>query len=299
MKNIYLILLTLITLSCAHTPKPYNGVGNTKIALSRFFIQGGKTFPEHMQKVESDIRAASKKGAKYILLAELNTLDVFTKEPKDVDKEINDLALVSNSYEKELSELAKKYQINIIGATSYTKIKNKLLNRAYFINAKGMINYQDKVYPTPWEKKHKIANAKNQVKLFKTKDFSFVILICHDSEFPQLSVQLKKLKPELIFVPSQTDGAYGRERVRATSRARAIENMSYVFLNGGHGSDKEPWHSYVGGASFFWPQNKYFKLGGVSHFPGAGEPQVIAIDLKKLRKARGDKTQVYPQRDAL
>ena len=65
--------------------------------------------------------------------------------------------------------------------------------------------------------------VKYKIKLFKTEDFSFVILICHDSEFPQLSTKLLELKPQVIFVPSQTDGEFGRERVRATSRARAID----------------------------------------------------------------------------
>jgi predicted amidohydrolase len=295
MKNCSYFFIFLL-LACSH--QAYKGEGSIKIALSRFKIDGGLSYKEHLKKIDKELGFAKKFKAQTILFAELNTLDLFDKNPQSVSEEISKLSLMQDRYENDLKNLAKKYQINIIGASTYIKEKNKLINRAYYITKSGKLSYQDKLYPTPWEKKYKIKNTKG-TKLFKTKDFSFVILICHDSEFPQVSAKLKKLKPEIIFVPSQTDGEYGRERVRSTSRARAIENMSYVLLNGGSGDKSEPWHAYTGGASFFWPQNKYFKSGGVSHFEDDGDPIIIKLDFEKLRKARRDKAQVYPQRDAI
>jgi predicted amidohydrolase len=296
MKNHVLFLCCLFITSCAQFT--YKGEGETKVALSRFFISGGQSYENHLKKIESELKYAKEAGAKTILFAELNTLDLFSKNPQNVAKEILNLTKLRNQYENDLKMLALKYKINIIGASTYIRIKDQLINRAYIVSDMGELSYQDKNYPTPWERKYKISQRKG-IKLFKTNDFSFVVLICHDSEFPQLSGQLKNIKPEVIFVPSQTDSAYGRERVRATSRARAIENMSYVLLNGGSGDHSQPWHAYTGGASFFWPQNKYFKDKGVAHFEDSGRPVIIKLDLKKLRKARADKSQVYPQRDAI
>lgn len=295
MKNHVLFLCLFLILSCSQFA--YKGEGKTKIAISRFFINGGQSYDNHLFKIKSDVQYAKANGANTILFAELNSLDLFSKNPSDIPKEIAKLTSTKEKYENDLINIAKAYKINLIGASTYIKEKDKLINRAYFISNEGKLHKQDKNYPTPWEKKYKIANTKG-LKIFRTKDFNFVILICHDSEFPQLSVQLKSLKPEVIFVPSQTDSAYGRERVRATSRARAIENMSYVLLNGGSGDHSETWHAYTGGASFFWPQNKYFQNGGASHFEDSGKPVIVNLDIQKLRKARLDKSQIYPQRDA-
>jgi len=293
MKN-HVLLLIFFALSCSH--HQYTGNGDTTVAISRFKINGATSYKLHFEKLKKEVISVSSRGASTILFAELNSLDLFSKNPKNIKKEISQLASYQDQYENDLKNLAKEYQINIIGGSTFVKVKDQIFNRAYFVSKTGKLQFQDKLYPTPWERKHHIQQS-NDLKLFKTKDYSFVILICHDSEFPNLSVRLKKLKPQVIFVPSQTDSAFGRERVRATSRARSIEQMSYVLLNGGSGDPAEPWHTYTGGASFFWPQNKYFKLGGVSHWEGEGKPVIIKLDLKKLNKARSDQSQVYPIRD--
>lgn len=290
------IVIFIILCSCAHQ-ESYKNIKGVKLAVSRYQIEGGLSVKEYLNKIEKEVEFASDNKAKYLFLAELNSLDLFSKNPTDIEKEIKFTTDLAPILEQGLIKIAQKYKVNIIGSSHFVKINKSIFNRAYFINVDGTLAYQDKIYPTPWEKKNHISEG-SVIKAFKAEDFNFVILICHDTEFSDISEKIKALKPEVIFVPSQTDDQSGRERVRSTAKARAIEHMSYVLLNGASGVKNATWHDFVGGASFYWPQNKYFPLGELNNSK-ASTPLIIELDLPRLRKARSDKDQVYPARDSL
>lgn len=100
-------------------------------------------------------------------------------------------------------------------------------------------------------------------------------------------------------MPSQTDDLYGLNRVKITSFARAVEQMSYVVMTGTSGDQDAPWHSYVGQNFLFTPQNKYFpKFNHEGPFNSEGL-SLFTIDLEHLRVARKDSKQVYPARDEI
>jgi predicted amidohydrolase len=61
------------------------------------------------------------------------------------------------------------------------------------------------------------------------------VLICYDSEFPELSRQLIDQGARIIFVPFCTDDRQGYLRVRYCSQARAVENQCYMVLSGNVG----------------------------------------------------------------
>lgn len=62
------------------------------------------------------------------------------------------------------------------------------------------------------------------------------ILICYDSEFPELSRLLAEDGMEILFVPFLTDTQNGYSRVRHCAQARAIENECYVAIAGSVGN---------------------------------------------------------------
>lgn len=297
MRNLFGILLFFTLFSCASTYKKEALKTNEGVvAVSRFQIEGGKTLEEFLMKLEREVTLAKTKGAKYLLFPELPIFDLYSVEPKNVSSEMEKVISYSSKIESFLEALAKDEKMYLVGFSQYIKVNKKIINRSYVFGPEGRLGFQDKINPTPWELKHLIAKGKNEIKKFQTEDFSFVILICHDAEFPNLSVKLKSISPEVIFVPSQTDDKSGQNRVLFTSRARAIENMSYVYVSGDTGVEKAKWHTYEGGASFYTPQNKYFDLGGIDKL-GSGHPVHFDFDKEKLRKSRLDKSQVYPLRD--
>ena len=62
------------------------------------------------------------------------------------------------------------------------------------------------------------------------------ILICYDSEFPELPRLLREQGMQLLFVPYMTDLQTGYHRVRYCAHARAIENEIYVAIAGSVGN---------------------------------------------------------------
>lgn len=297
LKIISYVLVVFITLSCASKDKaPQVGI---PIAVVNLKISGAGTIDSLTTRIGEFASEAQKKGARVVLFPELPTLDLLSVNPadEDVKNELISMAKTQKEYEARLIEIAKKYQVMIVGANHYVLTgKSSFKNRAYIVKANGELSYQDKIYPTPWEVRQGVKSFK-KIKTFKTEEFSFVVLTCHDAEFPDLSVRLSKIKPEVVFVPSMTDDLNGLSRVKRTSQARAIEHMAYVLMTGASSEKKAKWHTYQGRSFLFTPHNKYFKE------PQGGDLdeqlKIFYLDLPSLRKARGDRKQVYPARDYL
>lgn len=294
----YLLIIGLL-ISCAHQEasrkvKTFEG---HYIASVNLKLTGEKDLKDLTQRMESWVKLAKERNAKIILFPELVTLDFFPHNPPDhqVASLIQAVAGQTSLFEKRLQAMAKTHDILIVGASTFKKRgKSRIYNRAYIVFPDGKLKYQDKNFPTPWEKRHGISKNKN-IKTFKYADFKFVVLTCHDAEFPSLSKKLTRIKPDIIFVPSQTDSEFGFERVKRTSQARAVEHMSYVLMTGTAGDAQAPWHSYVGRNLLLTPQNKYFtEPEGSDH---KEQLSLFAVDIEQLRLARKDKGQVYPARD--
>lgn len=297
-----MILLALFLVSCSQlkTTEVEQSAkapeGSVKVAVVNYQITGNKSIDRVVRKIESFMIQAKNAGAKILLVPELVTLDLFPSNPPDnqVQNLISSVAEQQSSYETRLSAYAKKHEIMLIGASSFVKRGKKFINRAYVIYPDGKVKYQDKNYPTPWEVEHKVKKT-SHLKTFEFEDFNFVVLICHDAEFPKLSRKLSRIKPEVIFVPSQTDDDYGLARVKRTSQARAVEHMALVVMTGTSSVDGAPWHTYQGQNFLMTPQNKYF-----AEPRSSGKKEVVsifALDLVALKKARADKKQIYPARD--
>lgn len=296
-KKLSLFLLVFCSFAGQLKAESKNQVASILVAVSRYQIEGGQTLENFYLKLNKDINFAKKNGAAYLLIPELVNLDLFPKNPKDVPKAIKKGVELSGSIENFLETKAKEERLTIIGASQYVDVAGKVKNRGYVFGPEGKLGDQDKIYPTPWERKFQIfPKGDKEIKLFKTADFSFVILICHDAEFPDISSSLRKIKPEVVFVPYQADSLEGRNRVAYTARARSIEHMSYTIAGGATSKEGAKWHTYQGGAHLFSPQNKYFPVGGQS-LNGPGDPAIFSLNIERLRKSRSDPKQVYPARD--
>ncbi len=291
MKTLFLLTLVSLPLMAA----------NIQLGIAPFEVKGGLTKDKLESQIEGTFKQAKKKKIQVLLLPELITFSLLSLEPKNeqVAMELEAVASYQKRYEKFLKKMSLKYQIVLIGASTIVKESDELRNRAYITGMNGELSFQDKIYPTPWEVKYNF-KGKNKIHTFEILGAKAVILICHDSEFPDISNELKKFKPEIIFVPSMTDDILGFNRVSITSQARAIEHMSYVATVGTFNRDKKaPWHSYYGNAALYTPQNKYFKWKAQITNPNKDEILPVRIDLDLLRKARADNSQVYPARDII
>ncbi len=84
--------------------------------------------------------------------------------------------------------------------------------------------------------KYGVCRAETSFKAFDTDCGKIGVLICYDSEFPELSRILADEGMDILFVPFLTDTQNGYSRVRTCAHARAIENECYVAIAGGVGN---------------------------------------------------------------
>ncbi|MDX1670080.1 MAG: bifunctional GNAT family N-acetyltransferase/carbon-nitrogen hydrolase family protein, partial [Limnobacter sp.] len=149
---------------------------------------------------------------------------------------IHHLASYTDQIRDEMSRLAVSYNINVVAGSMPVLEEGVLYNVAYLCRRDGTIDYQYKIHPTPHEKREWLMEGGSELKVLET-DFGKVgILICYDSEFPELSRLLADKGMQILLVPFWTDTKNGYLRVRRCSQARAIENECYVAISGSFGN---------------------------------------------------------------
>ena len=115
-------------------------------------------------------------------------------------------------------------------------VRNKLYNVGYLCRRDGSIERYEKLHVTPDEAKVWGMQNGSRLQSFDTDCGKIGILICYDSEFPELSRLLADDGMDILFVPFLTDTQNGYSRVRLCAQARAIENECYVAIAGSVGN---------------------------------------------------------------
>jgi len=111
-----------------------------------------------------------------------------------------------------------------------------IYNLGYLCKRNGKTERYEKLHVTPDEEKVWGMKGGSQLKAFDTDCGKIGILICYDSEFPELSRILADDGMNILFVPFLTDTQNGFSRVKNCSQARAIENECYVAIAGSVGN---------------------------------------------------------------
>ncbi len=149
---------------------------------------------------------------------------------------IRELAKHTSDIVKKFSELAITYNINIISGSMPEIVENRLYNAGYLCRRDGTTERYEKLHVTPDEVKVWGMQGGNILKAFDTDCGKIGILICYDSEFPELSRLLADEGMDILFIPFLTDTQNGYSRVRNCAQARAIENECYVAMAGSVGN---------------------------------------------------------------
>ena len=136
-----------------------------------------------------------------------------------------------------MRKLAVGYNINIIGGSHPTQTDDgDIQNIAYVFLRDGSVHAQEKIHPTPNERRHWNIKGGDEVSTIDTDCGPIGVLICYDSEFPELARRMADEGARILFVPFCTDNRQGYMRVRYCAQARAIENQCYVVMSGNVGN---------------------------------------------------------------
>lgn len=190
-----------------------------------------------MQQAEYFVDAVSGYRSDFALFPEFFNAPLMAKDNHLSEPEaIRELAKHTEEIVNRFSGLAISYNINIITGSMPELVDNKLYNVGYLCRRDGTVERYEKIHVTPDESEVWGMQGGNSLKTFDTDCGKIGILICYDSEFPELSRMLAAEGMDILFVPFLTDTQNGYSRVRHCAQARAIENECYVAIAGSGGN---------------------------------------------------------------
>ncbi|GAB4341278.1 MAG: bifunctional GNAT family N-acetyltransferase/carbon-nitrogen hydrolase family protein [Calditrichia bacterium] len=209
-----------------------------RLGLIQWQMRPYKDLDNLMQQAEYFIDAVSDYRSDFALFPEFFNAPLMAKYNHLSEPEaIRQLAQYTPEITRRFSELAVSYNINIItGSLPEIREDGGLYNVGYLCRRDGSSESYEKLHVTPDEAKVWGLQGGSKLKSFDTDCGKIGILICYDSEFPELSRILADEGMNILFVPFLTDTQNGYSRVRHCAQARAIENECYVAIAGSVGN---------------------------------------------------------------
>ncbi|HEY9055524.1 MAG TPA: GNAT family N-acetyltransferase [Aurantimonas sp.] len=185
--------------------------------------------------VEYFIEVASEYGGDFVVFPELFTLMLLSCETEELKPEaaIQRLTEHTPDFVQRLTDMAIRRNINIIGGSHATKTDDdEIQNVAYIFLRDGSVHEREKIHPTPNERQYWQIMGGDSVETIETDCGPIGVMICYDSEFPEVARRLTDQGARILFVPFNTDTRHGYLRVRYCCQARAVENQCYVVTSG-------------------------------------------------------------------
>ncbi|MDD2790462.1 MAG: carbon-nitrogen hydrolase family protein [Sulfurimonas sp.] len=260
-----------------------------RLGLIQWQMRPYKNLEELLQQAEYFIDAVSGYRSDFALFPEFFNAPLMAENNHLSEPDaIRELAKHTHNIVQKFSELSMSYNINIISGSMPEMRDGHLYNVGYLCRRDGTIDRYEKIHVTPDEAKIWGMQGGSQIKTFDTDCGKIGILICYDSEFPELSRLLAAEGMDILFVPFLTDTQNGYSRVRHCSQARAIENECYVAIAGSvgnlpnvHNMDIQFAQSMV-----FTPCDFAFPTNGIKAeaIPNSEMTLIADVDLDLLRE---------------
>jgi len=215
------------------TPRTYRSVRSQRIALVQYMMRRVDSFDEFAQQCQFYIDTAGDYHADFVVFPELFTTQLLSL----VDESRPGLAArrlteFTPRYLELLSDLAMRYNVNVIGGSHLIEESERLYNVSFLFRRDGSIDKQYKIHITPDERRWWGVQPGDRLNVMETDRGRIAILICYDVEFPELSRIATAQGASVLFVPFNTNDRLGYLRVRACAQARAIENQIFVAITG-------------------------------------------------------------------
>jgi len=264
-----------------------------RVASVQLQMRGISDASEFERQIEYFVDVAADYRADFVQFPELMTLQLLSAEEKPLppSEGIARVAEYTDWFKDFMHRLAMRYNINIIGGSHPTRDEDgEIRNAAYVFLRDGSVHRQDKIHVTPDEAYWWSLKGGSRVDVINTDCGPIGVLICYDSEFPELARHLVNQGAMLLFVPFCTDEPRGYLRVRYCCHARAIENQIYVILSGvvGNLPNVENMDIHYAESAILTPCDFAFARDGVAADAAANTETIVFADLKlsDLRVAR-------------
>ncbi|WP_045118832.1 bifunctional GNAT family N-acetyltransferase/carbon-nitrogen hydrolase family protein [Haliangium ochraceum] len=210
-----------------------------RVATVQYMQRRVESFDHFVKLVRYFVDVVSDYRADFVVFPELFTLQLLSMEDEELKPAaaIEQLTRYVPRLKEVLRELAMKYNVNIIGGSHPTHTESGAVqNIAYVCLRDGTVHEQPKLHPTPSEVRWWNIEGGDTLKAIDTDCGPIGVLICYDSEFPELARHLIDQGANILFVPFCTDERQSYLRVRYSCQARAVENQCYVVMSGNVGN---------------------------------------------------------------
>lgn len=208
-----------------------------RLGLIQWQMRTYNSLDELMQQVEYFVDSVAAYRCDFALFPEFFNAPLMAKYNHMHEPDaIRELAKYTKVIVEKMQQLSISYNINIITGSMPELIGNKLYNVGYLCRRDGSSERYEKIHVTPDEAKVWGMQKGNKLQTFETDAGKIGVLICYDSEFPELSRLLSDEGMDILFIPFLTDTQNGYSRVRLCAQARAIENECYVVIAGSVGN---------------------------------------------------------------
>ncbi|PKQ46132.1 carbon-nitrogen hydrolase family protein [Confluentibacter flavum] len=208
-----------------------------RLGLIQWQMRLYKDLTELMEQAEYFIDAVSAYRSDFALFPEFFNAPLMADNNHLPEAEaIRELAKHTPEIVQQFSKLAISYNINVITGSMPEMRDGLLYNVGYLCKRDGTTERYEKLHVTPDEAKVWGMQGGNELRTYDTDCGKIGVLICYDSEFPELSRLLADEGMDILFIPFLTDTQNGYSRVRHCAQARAIENECYVAIAGSVGN---------------------------------------------------------------
>jgi len=204
-----------------------------RLAVVQYQMRTIRGFEDFAQQCEFFIDTASEYKSDFVVFPELFTTELLScADQTRPGQAARLLADYTPNYLDLFTEMAVKYDINIVGGSQFVVEDETLYNISYLFRRDGTLGKQYKIHITPSERKWWGVSPGDAVHVFDTDCGKVAILICYDIEFPELVRIAAQKGAQIIFVPFNTDTRHGYLRIRHCALARCVENHVYVAVSG-------------------------------------------------------------------
>ena len=260
----------------------FNAKTYVRLGLIQWQMRSYKNMDEMFAQVEFFIDSISAYKSDFALLPELFNGPLLA-EFNDVSEAeaMRSLAKYTPDFKKRFSELAIRYNVNIITGSVPSIEGDSLKNIGYLCHRNGNVDQYEKIHITPDETKFWGITGGNLLSIFDTDAGKIGILICYDVEFPELARLLADQGMQILFVPFLTDTQNAYNRVRYCAQARAIENECFVAITGciGNLPKVENMDIQYSQSAVFTPCDFAFPSNGIKSEATANTEMILIADV--------------------
>jgi len=206
-----------------------------RVASVQFAVRHTPSPEDFFSRVDHFVRVAAEYGADFVCFPEHFTLQILSGEPQMLSPAdaISKLTELTPLLKERLRVLSRKHAINIVGGSHATRIDNGETHNITWVALRdGTLHARHKLHPTPDEKSLWDISGGISAEPVETDCGPVGVMICYDSEFPEMARHLTDAGVKLFFVPYCTDTRHGHLRVRYCCHARTVENQCYVVTAG-------------------------------------------------------------------